>query len=378
MSASETDFYELLGVSRTSSDDVIKKAYRKLARELHPDANPGDAKAEERFKRVTLAYEVLRDPERRRAYDLYGIEGIRGAGGSSGGQDPFGFGVDLGDIFQAFFGGGSPFHHGDRGHAGQGPAIEAEVLIDFDQSVFGDTITIETKAPAVCEICDGSGAAQGTQPEVCKVCNGAGQVRTVRQSILGQMVSTSVCHSCLGHGKTITSPCGTCRGDGVRTKQLSHEIEIPAGIDHGQTLRIGGKGGAGSRGAPAGDLYVHVNVRPSDRFVRQGNDLIYELHVGMAQASLGTKIQFQTLDTEESINIDRGTQSGKVIRLRGRGVPDVNGRGRGDMSVVVIVDTPTDLNEEQEAHLRQFATLRNEPIDSVDHGLFGKFKDAFR
>jgi len=380
----ETDFYALLDVRRDASDEELKKAYRKLARELHPDANPDDPAAEERFKQVTLAYEVLRDPERRRRYDMYGIDGIRGTGsggGASGGSDPFGFGGDmgLGDLFDAFFGGGgSPF--GGRRSSGppSGSDMEVRVTLEFAQAVFGDQVDVALRLPVPCTVCAGSGAAEGTQPHQCSTCQGQGEVRRVRQSILGQVVTSSPCPTCHGAGVEIASPCPSCHGEGRRTEERTYTVEVPAGIDRGQTLRLTGKGGAGPRGGPAGDLYVRIDVRPHERFERQGYDLVHVLNVSMAQAALGTGIPLVTLDGEEHIVLDPGTQTGKVYRFRGKGVPHVDGRGRGDLLVQVVVDTPTKLSKEEAELLEQFAKLRGEEITPVDHGLLGKIKGAFK
>lgn len=377
----ETDFYELLNVERSATDDEIKKAYRKLARELHPDANPDDPTSEERFKQVTLAYEVLRDPERRRRYDMYGIDGVRGtsAGGAS---NPFGFGdVNLGDLFDAFFGGSSPFGGaGRRTATGPPPGadVQARVVLDFERAVFGGEVEVALKLPVKCDTCDGSGAAEGTTPSVCSVCGGQGEVRRVRQSILGQVVSSSPCTRCQGTGKEVVSPCGTCHGEGRRTAEQTYNVDIPAGIDHGQTLRLTGRGGAGARGGPRGDLYIHVEVKPHERFRRSGYDLVHDLHVGMAQAALGCRLDLLTLDGNEELFIEPGSQTGAVMKFRGRGVPHVNGRGRGDLLVQVVVDTPTKLSKEQEEILRDFAEKRGEAVADPDHSLFGKLKGAFK
>lgn len=375
----EIDFYELLGVSRGASDDELKKAYRKVARKLHPDANPGDKEAEERFKQVTFAYEVLSDPERRARYDQFGIDGIKNSGGGSGFGPGF-EGMDLGDIFSAFFGGGSPFGGGTRRSSGppRGQDMETSVTLEFEKAVFGGEVEVSLRLPTACDECQGTGAAPGTSADTCAECNGAGEVRRVRQSILGQVVTASACPRCQGTGQTIASPCSKCHGDGVRTVEQTFTVDIPAGIDHGQTLRLPGKGAAGPRGGVAGDLYLHVAVQPHDRFGRQGNDLVHALHIPMTQAALGAQFTLDTLDGSEEISIEAGTQSGKLMRFRGKGVPRVDGRGRGDLVVQVLVDTPTKLSKEEDELLRQLATLRGEQVNDEETGLIGKIKDAFR
>ena len=381
-----TDFSELLGVRRDASDDDIKKAYRRLARELHPDANPGDPTAEERFKEVTLAYEVLRDPERRRRYDTFGIEGVRGAGAGAGGggaDDIFGFGGGgLGDIFEAFFGGGSPFGAGGGRSARRGPVrgadMEAVLELGFEEAVFGAQHEVSIRAPVVCATCSGSGAAPGTSPTTCSVCGGLGEVRRVRQSILGQMVTASPCVRCGGSGEEIATPCSDCRGDGRRTETRTFLVDVPAGVDDGSTLRLTGKGAAGPRGGPSGDLYVHLRVRPSERFARVGSDLVHVLHVPMTQAALGAHLPFDTLDGAEDLVVPPGTQTGLELRLRGRGVPHLDGRGRGDVVVQIFVDTPTNLSKPQDELLRQFAADRGEEVAPADHGFFARIKSAFK
>ena len=381
------DFYELLGVSRRAGEDEIKRAYRKAARELHPDANPGNAEAEERFKLVTLAYETLRDPERRRRYDTFGPEGLRGtgAGGGAGGAGGFEdlFGAGLGDLFNSFFGGGGAGGFGQargRGQAGppRGADMEVTVDIDFRAAVFGTSKEIRVRVPVPCPTCDATGAKPGTSATTCSVCSGAGEIRQVRQSILGQMVTARPCPRCNGMGQEIQSPCPDCRGEGRRSEEKAYTVDIPAGVDDGNTLQLGGRGAAGPRGGRSGDLFVHLRVRPDDRFLRQGNDLVHVLHVPMAQAALGAHLRYETLDGTEDLVIPRGTQPGKVFRLRGRGVPDVNGRGRGDLLVQVVVDTPTELTKEQEELLRLYAGSRGEDVAPAESGFFAKVRSAFK
>ncbi|HVL07133.1 MAG TPA: J domain-containing protein, partial [Acidimicrobiales bacterium] len=289
------DFYELLGVSRRATDDEIKRAYRKLARELHPDLNPGDSAAEERFKQVTVAYETLSDPEKRRRYDTFGDAGL----GGGGGQDPFaGFGGGgLGDLIDAFFG-GSAGNGRSRGPGGppRGPDLETVLDLEFAEAVFGVEREVTVRAPTTCEGCDGTGAAPGTAPTTCTMCNGAGELRRVRQSILGQMVTSSPCPRCAGLGQEIASPCSTCRGEGRVNRSCSYTVDVPAGVDHGATLRLYEKGAAGPRGGPPGDLFVHLRVGRHPRFTREGIDLHSTLHVPATVAALGADIAFETLD----------------------------------------------------------------------------------
>ncbi|MGH9127153.1 MAG: J domain-containing protein [Acidimicrobiales bacterium] len=381
------DFYALLGVSQQATEDEIKKAYRKLARELHPDANPDDPQAEDKFKAVTLAYETLRDAERRRRYDMFGPEAIRGTGAAgTGAGDPFtGFGATgLGDLFDAFFGGASPFGGATAGRRGgrAGPPAgeDSETVLDleFAEAVFGVAREITVRLPAPCTACGASGARPGTFPTSCSICQGTGELRRVRQSILGQMVTASPCTRCGGTGREIASPCVECRGQGRKNEERSFMVEVPAGVDNGSTLRLPGRGASGPRGGPPGDLFVHLRVHPHARLQRSGNDLHHELHLAMTQASLGVSLPFETLDGPEELALAPGTQTGQVVRLRGRGVPVLQGRGRGDLLITVVVDVPTDLSKEQEELLRQLAALRDEPVSPPDARLFSKIRHAFK
>jgi molecular chaperone DnaJ len=384
------DFYALLGVGRQANEDELKKAYRSKARELHPDANPDDPGAEEQFKAVTLAYETLRDPERRRKYDMFGPEAIRGTGaGGTGVGDPFaGFGATgLGDLFDAFFGGAGPF--GAAGGAGQGrrggragppPGEDSEAVLDLDfaDAVFGAEQEISVRMPVPCTVCEATGARPGTSAATCTNCGGTGELRRVRQSILGQMVTASPCGRCGGTGQEIASPCSECRGQGRRIEERTFMVEVPAGVDNGSTLRLPGRGAAGPRGGPAGDLFVHLRVHPNARFQRSGNDLHHELHLAMTQAALGVHLAFETLDGQEELTFSPGTQTGHVIRLRGKGVPLLQARGRGDLLISVVVDVPTDVTKEQEELLRQLAAQREELVAPQEAGLFSKIRHAFK
>ena len=374
-----TDYYELLGVSRNASDDEIKRAFRRMARELHPDTNP-DAGAEERFKEVALAYEVLSDPERRQRYDMFGPEAVRGAG--AGGGDPFGGFASggLNDIFEAFFGGaggGGGFGGRGRGGAVRGNDLEVILTIPFEDAVFGSQPEVTLRAPVTCATCAGSGAKPGTEPVTCTQCNGAGEIRRVRQSILGQMVTASPCGRCGGMGREIPTPCPDCRGEGRRTEEKSYLVDVPPGVDHGTTLRLTGRGAAGPRGGPAGDLFVHLRVEPHPRFERDGYDLVHVLRIPMTQAALGATVALETLDGTEDLVIPAGTQTGREIRLRGKGVPNLNGRGRGDLVVHLMVETPTALTRDQEALLRQLAEERHEQVDAPSEGFMSRIRSAF-
>jgi molecular chaperone DnaJ len=373
------DHYEALGVSRQATADEIKRAYRRLARDHHPDANPDDPQAEARFKEVAHAYETLSDPERRQRYDTFG-EDNAGAGGGSP-FTGFGGGGGLGDVFDAFFG-GNPFGGGgaQRGSTGppSGPDLEASITLAFEEAVFGTQAPVTVRTAVACADCGGSGAAPGTSAVICPDCGGAGQVRRVRQSMLGQMVTAGPCPRCQTVGTIVERPCPSCAGDGRVVEEQTYTVEIPAGIEDGRAVRLARRGAVGARGGRAGDLYIHVRVRPHERFERHGNDLLHELHISFTQAALGCLIGFETLDGKEDLVIDRGTQTGKMLRLRGRGVPFVEGRGRGDLLVRVAVDTPGRLNAEEEDLLRELAKLRGELVAPADEGFLSKIRSAFK
>lgn len=371
-----TDFYELLGVSRSATAEEIKKAYRRRAREIHPDANPGDAASEAAFKELGEAYEVLSDPGKRQRYDQFGIDGVRGNG--AGPSDPFGFG-GITDIFDAFFGGGGG-GMGGRGSGGppSGADLEAAVEIDFEAAVFGVEAPVQVRTAVPCDTCEATGAAPGTHAETCSECGGVGQVRRVRQSILGQMVTSGPCNRCGGVGQVIASSCPDCGGEGRTVEDKTYNVDIPAGVDTGSTLRLGGLGAVGPRGGAHGDLYVHVRVRPHERFEREGDDIFEHLHIPFTQAALGAELVYETLDGTEQLSIDRGTQSDHTFRLRGKGAPHVRGRGRGDLLVTIVVDVPADLDAEQDALLRQLAEQRGEEVAPVDHKRFSRLRSAFK
>lgn len=378
-----SDYYELLGVPRTASADDLKKAYRKRARELHPDANPDDPASAEQFKAVSTAYAVLSDPDQRARYDRFGEAGVNGAAGSGAGNfgDFFG-GGNLGDIFESFFGGagGSPFGGGRRGPSGppRGQDMEITVDVSFEQAVFGDQVAVDVRLPQPCDDCGGSGAGAGTQPVACADCGGSGQVRRVRQSVLGQMVTTGPCQRCGGLGEVVTSPCPTCRGEGRVTADKTYHVDVPGGVADGSTLRLSRRGAAGPRGGAPGDLYVHLRVAEHPDFRRDGDHLITDVPISIAQAALGTQINLATLDGDEELTIPAGTQPGHRFVLRGKGVTRLQGRGRGDLVAIVRVDVPTKLTDAEAELLKQFAAGRGESVGDGGHGgLFSKIKSAF-
>jgi molecular chaperone DnaJ len=367
------DFYATLGVSRTASADEIKRAYRRLARELHPDTNP-DPAAEAKFKEVARAYEVLGDADRRHRYDTYGEAGVANGGRGGVPFDVSGFG----DIFDAFFGGGGATRGGRPTGPARGPDLEAVAQISFVDAMFGCQTEVPVRTAVACETCEATGATPGTSASVCNECGGTGQVRRMRQSILGQVVTAGPCGVCGGQGQVIAQPCTDCKGDGRKIIEKRYNVDVPAGVNTGSTLRLSGRGAVGSRGGGAGDLYVHLEVLPHDRFERAGNDLIHELHLSVAQAALGAHLRFETLDGDEDLVIPRGTQPGRVFRLRGRGVPHVEGRGRGDLLVQIAVDVPTDLNADQEELLRRFAVARGDEVAPAEEGFLAKIRSAFK
>jgi molecular chaperone DnaJ len=371
------DLYELLGVRRNASDDEIKKAYRARARELHPDTN-GDPAAEAKFKEVTLAYEVLKDPDRRARYDRFGPEGVFGG---AGGMGDFGFEGGLVDIFEAFFGQMSGGGGGNR-RRGPAPGSDAEVRLglDFAEAVFGCRKELAVRLPVLCESCEGQGTAPGTGLVTCAECAGAGELRRVRQSLLGQVVTSVACVRCSGTGQTIPHPCPACGGEGRRMEDRTFTVEVPAGVEDGSTLRLADRGAAGQRGGAPGSLFVHLAVTPDRRFERQGDTLHTTLTIGLAQAALGAEMQVQGLEGALSVTVPPGTQHAYVERVRGAGVPHLRGRGRGDLLIHVLVGTPTDLTPEQEELLRQYAAARGEevaPPGGGGDGVFSRLRSAF-
>ena len=370
------DYYEVLGVGREAGDDEIKKAFRGLARELHPDINRHDPEAEEKFKQVAEAYEVLSDSERRAVYDRYGHEGLR-----SGGWEPAGASFnDISDIFQAFFGGGDVFGGGGRSGPQRGRDAAVEVSLTLEEVLTGASRDVEFEVTARCSRCNGNGAEPGTPIETCPRCEGTGQLQSMARTVFGQVVRTQACDRCGGDGRIPATPCGVCRGTGVERRSSALSVDIPAGIEDGQRVRLSGKGHAGTLGGPAGDLYVLVAVEPDPRFERHGDDLITRLDVPFTDAALGAEVSVPTLEGDEQIELDAGSQPATVKRLRGRGLPALRGRGRGDLHVVLNVMIPSRLTDEQRELLQRFAESSNGETYSSKGGdrLFDRLRQAFR
>ena len=362
------DPYEVLGVARDASDQQIKKAFRALAMELHPDVNAHDPDAEEKFKEAAEANEILSDPERRATYDRYGHEGLR-SGGYAPNFDGFG---SISDLFNAFFGGGA----GTRGGSAQGGDAAIAVELDLPEAASGAKVEVSFEAIERCEHCHGNGAEPGTPIETCERCEGAGQLQAVTRTLLGQMVRTIVCDVCHGDGRVPTQPCRECRGRGRVTHIRTLEVDVPAGIADGQRIRLGGRGHAGEGGAPAGDLYVLVRVREDDRFVREGDDLITAVDVAAPQAALGGTLEVPTLEGTASIELPAGTQPGEVLTLREQGMPALRRSRRGDLRVVVNVIVPRRLNLEQRELLERLNDSLSEENLRSQESMFAKLRRA--
>lgn len=376
------DYYEVLGVPRDASEAEIKKAFRRLARELHPDVNKHDPQAEEKFKQAAEAYEVLSDSERRATYDRFGHEGLR-----SGGYAPNfeGFG-SVADIFEAFFGGaGSPFGdifggagvHARSGGPVQGGDIALAAEIDLRDAIRGASVPLSFEAIVRCERCRGNGAEPGTPIQACDRCGGSGQLRAVSRTPFGQVVRSTVCDRCGGQGRVPSSPCRDCHGRGRKVERVKLSVDVPAGIADGQRIRIAGRGHAGERGGPPGDLYVQVRVREDPRFVRDGDDLVTVVDVAAPLAALGTTVRVPTVEGEAEVEIPAGTQPHDVLVVRGQGVPALRGRRRGDLRVVVNVVVPRHLSREQRELLERLSATLTDHNLRTDEGVFGKLRRAF-
>lgn len=362
------DYYEVLGVSRTATDEEIKKAYRKLAVRFHPDKNPGDREAEERFKEANEAYQVLCDAGRRSMFDRFGHAAFE-QGGVGGGFDfAGGFEDIIGDLFGDFFGTG----RGGRARARRGQDLRYDLELGFEEAAFGCEKTVAIPRLSTCETCKGKGAKPGTAPKSCPQCRGSGQVRFQQ----GFFSIAKTCGHCNGRGSVIASPCAACGGSGAerRTHQLS--IKIPAGVDSGSRLKLRGEGEAGANGGPPGDLYVLLQVREHTLFVREGTDIVCDVPVSFAQAALGTEIEVPTLGGSSKVKVPAGTQSGHTFRLKGQGIADINGYGRGDQIVRIAVETPRKLNARQRELLEEFARVSGEEVHPLSKSFLDKVKSV--
>jgi len=381
------DYYEVLGVARDASEADLKKAYRKEAMKYHPDRNPGDAKAEEKFKDAAEAYEVLNDPQKRARYDRFGHAGMGQGGAGFGGA-----GMTMDDIFQNFgdiFGQNSPFESffgggqgggRRRGRGQRGSNLRTRVKLTLEDIAKGVTKKIKIKKQVTCDNCDGSGAKDASSVKTCSTCGGSGMVRQVRNTFLGQMQTTATCPTCQGNGQQVQANCSKCKGDGVVYGEDTVELDIPAGVAEGMQLSMTGRGNAGKKGGPAGDLLINIEEIPHDDLQREGQNLVYELHLNFADAALGTKVEVPTLDGVVRFDIANGTQSGEVKRLRGKGLPSVQGHGRGDQFVHVNVYTPKALSAKERELLEELRESENFTPDgeSRERGFFEKVKDFFQ
>jgi molecular chaperone DnaJ len=362
------DLYEILGVRRDATSDEIKRAFRQLARQYHPDANP-DPGSEERFKEINAAYEVLSDPAKRERYDLYGD--ATAAPGFSG------FG-DLGDIMESFF--GAAFGRGRTrpGAPARGADLSLHLDLEFTEAVFGTSKTVTVDVLRACERCNGTACEPGTFKVRCERCGGTGEQRTVQRSIFGQVVSSRQCPACDGAGQVPAAPCTACLGHGRVTVADAIEITVPAGVQDGTAMRLDGRGEAGVRGGPGGDLYVQFGVKPHPVFVREGDHLVCSLRIPFTVAALGADVPVETLDGKDTVHVPAGTQPGTVLRLRGKGVPRLGGGGRGDLLLQVVVEVPTKMRPEEQEMLARFADMRGEQTDGVAKGIVDRIKGAFK
>jgi molecular chaperone DnaJ len=376
------DYYQILDVAKTASDDEIKKAYRKKAIQYHPDKNPDNKEAEEKFKEAAEAYEVLSNAEKRRRYDQFGHAGVGGGGGRSSG------GMDMNDIFSQFgdiFGDGNPFSSffGGGGGGGQrmrkGSDLRIKLKLNLEEVANGVEKKIKVKRHVSCKSCGGNGAKNGTELKTCGTCNGSGQMRQIRQTMLGQMVTTTTCHTCNGEGKIVSARCEACFGEGRVLEEEIISIKIPAGVQEGMQLSMGGKGNVPPRGGVAGDLLIVVEEEIHAELLRDGNNVVYDLHVSFIDAAIGTSIEIPTIDGRARISLEPGTQSGKILRLKGKGIKELNGYAKGDQLVHVNVWTPKQLSSEERSlleKLRESPNFQPKPSKS-DKNIFEKMRDFF-
>ncbi len=368
---SDRDYYDILGVGRNAGDDEIKGAFRKLARQYHPDVNK-EPDAEEKFKEINEAYGVLSDPDKRARYDRFGREGLGNIGGFHD------YTVDFADIFDELFG-GFGFSTGRRSRRSprRGRDLQMSVTLKFEEAVFGVEKEIEFEREEICSTCNGTGAEPGTSPTRCSTCNGQGEVRQVRQTFLGSMVQTATCPTCQGRGEVISSPCHTCRGGGLERKRVHKKVQIPAGVDSGTQIRLAGEGGPGVFGGPNGSLFLVLDVQPHKFFKRRENDILLNLDINVAQAVLGADVQVPTLDGDEKLKIPSGTQPGKIFTIRGKGVPHLRRNGRGDQLVLVNVEMPSKLTKEQRELFEKLASTLGTTVKPKEKGFLDWLNEAF-
>lgn len=369
---SKRDYYEVLGLDKSATKNDIRKAYRSLSKKYHPDLNKADD-AEEKFKEVTEAYEVLSDETKKANYDQFGHAGPnQGFGGGGFGGDGFGFE----DIFSSFFGGGG--RRQDPNAPRRGNDLQYTMTIDFMDAVFGKETEVDIPREENCGTCDGSGAKPGTSPETCSHCGGSGEISITQDTPLGRMVNRRACHHCSGTGQIIPEKCGTCHGSGKVEKTVTIKVTIPEGVDDGQRLRVAGQGEPGHNGGPTGDLFIVFNVRPHEKFIREGDDIYLELNLTFPQASLGDEIKVPTVQGDVNLKVPAGTQTGTRFRLRGKGVKNVHGRGVGDQHVIAKVITPKKMTEKQKELMREFASISGDSLEEYSSSLFDKIKRTFK
>lgn len=368
---SSQDYYEILGVSRNASDDEIKGAFRKLARQYHPDVSK-EPDAENKFKEINEAYGALSDPEKRARYDRYGKAGM---GGNGGFHD---YTVDINDLFEGLFGGLGGFGGGRRSRNSprRGRDLQMQISLAFEEAVFGIEKEIEFSRDETCSRCHGNGAEPDTKPVKCSTCNGQGEVRQVRQTFLGQMVQTGPCPTCNGRGEIISAPCKTCKGNGLERKKVTKQVQIPAGVDHGTQIRLNGEGGPGENGGPNGSLFLVLDVQPHQFFKRRENDVLLNLDINVAQAVLGADVTVPTLDGDDKLKIPAGTQSGKVFTMKGKGVPFLRQKHRGNQLVIVNVAVPTKLTKEQRELFEKLAESLGTTVQPQEKGFLDWLSEA--
>jgi molecular chaperone DnaJ len=380
--SNKRDYYEVLGVEKSASDADIKSAFRKMAKKYHPDLNPGDKEAEAKFKEINEAYEVLSDSQKRAQYDQFGHAAFDptmggGAGGYGGGFNGFG-GFDVEDIFGSFFGGGARSQQRRNGPE-RGADLQYDLTITFEEAAFGCKKEFSIIRNENCQTCGGTGAKPGTERKTCPRCDGTGQIRTTQNTFMGSFTSVSPCPECKGEGTIVSDPCPACKGKGRANRSRNISVNIPAGIDNGQTISLRGEGEPGRRGGPSGDLYVNIRVKPHKLFVRKGSDLFCEMSVSFATAALGGEIMIPTLEGEIPYNLSAGTQPGDNLRLAGKGIPRLRQSSRGDLNVRVKIEVPRKLNERQRELLKEFEEAGGRKVtgDGKRQGFFEKIKDAF-